>query len=125
MPTIVAVVPDIVQIDGVLELKVTGRPEVAVADNANEDCNAPAYGLDIAGKLIDCGPAMIEKVCVTCTAAYVVLPDWLAAIVQVPVEASERYPVFAYSIVHTDGVSELNVTVNPELAVAATKGFVP
>jgi hypothetical protein len=56
------------------------------------------------------------KICVTgVAAAHVELPDWLAVMAQVP--ADKTVATFPETL-HTDRVVEVNVTVNPELAVA-------
>jgi hypothetical protein len=95
---------------------VTARPEVAVAETVNGA--SPKLRLASAPKAMVWLALATVKLCVTWGAApYVALPDWSAAIVHVP--AATIVTVFPETV-QTAVVSELKVTVSPELAVADT-----
>lgn len=123
MPTTVTVDPDTVQIDGVAELNVTGKFEVAVAVTTKG--NELVVWPDKALKLMVWLACVTANDCVTCDAANVALPSpaWLAAIVQLP---AARSVTVEPETVHTDGVRELKETAKVEFAVAViVKGAAP
>jgi hypothetical protein len=80
--TNVAVVPLTAQTLVVCEAKLTAKPEVAVADSAS---GVPTVWVTGVLKVIVCASAVTVKVCETgVAAANVLLPAWVAWIVQVP-----------------------------------------
>jgi hypothetical protein len=116
----VTVVPEIVHTEDVVEVSVTARPEVTVA------VTAPVAGrviLDGTVKVIVWPPFPKVIFCITCGAAlYVVFPDWLPKIVQMPAATPVTVPPLT---VQTVGVVDVNVTARPEVAVALTVPLVP
>ena len=74
--TNVAVLPDSVQTAGVVEVKLTAKPEVADALSVRV---FPTVCVGIALKVMVCDCWMTEKLCeIVGAAAYVVLPPWEA-----------------------------------------------
>jgi hypothetical protein len=113
--TLVTVEPLTVQTAGVVELKVTARPELAVALTVEVPASASVAGAKVIVPMVWLAlPIVIFWV--TCVAAlYVEFPAWSAATVQVPADT----PLTIESTtVQTAGVVELKVTARPELAVA-------
>ena len=77
-----AVVPATVQTEAVEEAKLTGKPEVALAESVSV---VAAVCVAIALKVIDCAARFTVKLCDTGdAAAYVELPACEAVMVQVP-----------------------------------------
>jgi NADPH-dependent 7-cyano-7-deazaguanine reductase QueF-like protein len=114
--TKVTVDPDIVQIVEVCELKLTGKPEVAVAATANGA--APNATFESVPKLIVWGAFVTLKLSLTGVAAeYEVFPTWVAWIVQVPTATNVTVDPDIVQIVE---VCELKLTGRPEVAVALT-----
>ena len=111
--TPVTVLPLTVQIDVVVEVKVTARPELAVALNVPVPFTVT---VGAAPKVIVWLPFPTVIVCVTCGAAlYVVLPAWFAATTHDPAAT----PVTVLPLtVQIEVVVEVKVTARPELAVA-------
>jgi hypothetical protein len=62
----VAVVPEIVQMPVVVEVKLTAKPDVAVAESVS---GVPTVCVAIAGKLIVCGLPLTWTLCGTIVAA--------------------------------------------------------
>jgi uncharacterized protein (DUF983 family) len=85
-------------------------------------CWAPAVAVPMVG-----APGTIPltlNAWVTCGAAEnEALPAWLALMLQLPAVTKVSVPPVV--IVHTEVVLELNVTVNPDVAVAVSVGVVP
>lgn len=123
LPTLssVKVLPLTVQTAGVLELKVTGKPDVELATSAAGVL--PRVWLPGEMKVMVCAATTTVKERDTDVAASkLALPAWLALTVQVPTLSSVR---LAAAVVHTAGVLETKVTVKPELALATSaKGVV-
>ena len=100
---------------GVSDAKLTGSPEVAVAVNVT---TCPAFcGDAIAAKeIVWLVPAVTAKLCETTGAVpYMLLPGWLAWMVQVPEASMEAVVPETEQVA---GVVELKPTGKPELAVA-------
>lgn len=120
--TKVKVVPLTVQTPGVVEDKVTARPELAVATKAPGV--VPRFWLPGETKLMVCAAGATMKVCATMVAAAkLVLPPWLAVTEQLPaVTRASEVPL----TVQTAGVVEANETARPEDEVAdRAAGVVP
>ena len=114
--TSVTVVPETVHTGAVCELKLTARPELAVAPTVNG--GVPSARFESAPKV------MIWHLCVTwklrltgVAAPQLVLPACVACIVQAPAATSVTV---VPETVHTGVVCEVNLTARPELAVAPT-----
>jgi len=120
--TSVTIAPDTVQKDGVVEAKLTARPEEAVAPTVNGA--VPKGWLESAPKVMVWLPDVTWKLRFTAVAAaQLVLPDCVAWMVQVPTATSVTV---APDTVQKDGVVEAKLTVSPELAVAPIlNGVVP
>lgn len=116
LPTLtrLSTVPLTVHTAVVVELKLTARPEVAVATRA-AGCT-PRVWLPGELKLMVCARVDTVNVCNTAAAAAKFWsPAWLAATVQLPLVSSDRVvPV----TLQTLGVVEANDTGRPEEAVA-------
>ena len=115
-PVIVSVVPETEQTPALAVEKTTARPEDAVAESV--EGGSVVILLGNAPNEIDWFSFATLKLCDTWGAApKVASPGWLALIVQVP-------PPTIVTVVpetwHTAVVVVLNITVRPELAVAAT-----
>jgi precorrin-4 methylase len=116
----IAAMPETVQTAELVEAKVTGNPELAVAESVKGVPTVCAPGL---AKLIVCASTLTVKLCETGTAAaYVVLPGCVAWRVQVP---SDRNVVALLETVQTLGVVEAKLTSKPELAVADSAIGIP
>jgi hypothetical protein len=122
----VTVVAESVHTSGVVELKLTGRPELAVAltvigEVPNEGLNG---WLESAPKVMVWLSLVTWKLWLTGVAAVqLVLPAWVAWMVQVPTETSVTVEPAA---VQTAEVVEAKLTARPEEALALTgKGAVP
>lgn len=103
---------------GVLELSVTGRPELAVADSTA--AGVPRVWVPGAVKLMVCAAgAMVNEFSTALAAAKLALPGWLAATVQVP--AASRFTAAPLTM-QTAGVELAKATGKPELAVATSTG---
>lgn len=102
-----AVVPDTVQVSGVVEVKLTGRPELAVADRTNV---LAAFWVAIMPKVMLWGAALTAKLCAASDA-----PLPVAVMVQVPGAINAAV---APDTVQTAGVFVTKLTGTPELAVA-------
>src|ERR1039457_1046801 len=121
--TSVTVAPDTVQTDVGCELKLTGKPELALALTANGA--VPKTWFERAPKvMVWLPPGVTWKPWFTgVAAAQLGLPACVAWIVQVPTETSVTV---APDTVQTDVVCELKLTGKPELALALTaNGAVP
>jgi len=119
--TSVTVDPDTVHTGAVCELKLTARPEVAVALTGK--AAVPNGSLGSAPKVMVWLPCVTWKLWFTgVAAAQLLLPAWVAWIVQVPTDTSVTVEL---DTVHTAVVCELKLTDSPELAVALTVGAVP
>jgi hypothetical protein len=107
---------------GVVEPKLTGKPEEAVALTVIGA--APKVTLLSDPNVMICHAADTEKLCVTdVPAGKVELPGWLAVIEHVP---TARMVTVVPDTVQTVGVVELKVIGSPELAVALMeKGAFP
>ena len=107
-------VPLTVHTAGVVELKTTTNPEVAVATRA-EGC-APRTWLPGEVKLMFCATRATTKVCIAAgAAAKFWSPPWLATTVQLPPASSDKLlPVTPQTL----GVVEVKVTGRPEDAAA-------
>jgi hypothetical protein len=100
---------------GVLEVKLTGRPELAVAVSVT-GIEVLITWAGIAAKVMVCAMGLTVKLCVTMgAAAYTVLPACVAWMVQVPAASSEAVDPETVQMV---SVVELRLTGRPELAVA-------
>jgi len=117
----VTVLPETEQIDGVVEAKLTGRPEEAVAFKLIGAALKVTGGS--AGNVMLCASPLTVKLCCTWEAAeYVPLPDWFASRTHVP-EAINVAVV--PEVMQTPAVSELKETANPDVAVATSVSGVP
>ena len=118
----VTVLPLTVQMAVVVELKLTVRPDVAVA--LTENGAAPKVLPPGAAKLIVCPALPTANDWLTlAAAAYDVLPACEARTVQVP---TPTRVTIAPATVHTDAVVVVNATARPEDALALTaNGAVP
>ena len=116
------VLPETVHTGVVCELKLTAKPELAVARTVN--AAEPYARFASAAKVMVWLPCVTWKLWLTAVAAaYVALPAWVAWIVQVPTATSVTV---VPETLHTAVVCELKATVRPELAVAPTvDGAVP
>jgi hypothetical protein len=115
-PTIVTVLTDTVQTAVVSELNVTVNPELATALTVNGTSPNTLSGSGL--KVIVCDCDATVKLRETCGAGLkLALPAWLASIVQVP---AATIVTVDPETVQTLVVRVLNVTANPELAVADT-----
>jgi hypothetical protein len=103
----------------VVETMLAGRPELACAAIANGD--TPKILLGIASNVMVCeATADTVNVCVTAVAAaYFVLPAWPALMEHVPVATNVTA---VPETVQTEVLFDVNVTVNPELALALSAG---
>ena len=99
---------------GVLDARLTGKPELALATSAGGA--VPSVWLAGAAKLrvwLACNTAKLAETALA--AAYTALPAWLAVTLQVPADTS----VSALPLTpQTAGVAEARLTARPELAVA-------
>jgi hypothetical protein len=111
--TPVTVLPLTVQIDAVVEVKVTASAELAVALSVPVP---PTVTAGAVPKVIVWLAGVIAMVCVTCgAAAKFVLPAWFAATTQDPAETPVTVLPLTVQIV---AVVEVKVTARAELAVA-------
>jgi hypothetical protein len=113
-------VPPAVHTVGVVVVKVTARPEVAVALRVNGDwTNVALAGL---AKVIVCAvvPVTLKLWLTAGAGAKVVLPPWLATTVHVPIVSKVMVDPLVPPAVHTVGVVVVKVTARPEEAVALT-----
>jgi hypothetical protein len=118
--TMVAVVPETVQTDEVIEAKLTVKPEVDEADSVS---GVPTVCVPGLLKVMVCAAAFTVKLCSTgVAAAYVELPACVAWMVQVP-EVS-MVPVVPETE-QTTGVVEAKLTVSPEVEEAESVSGVP
>jgi hypothetical protein len=120
--TSVTVLPETVQVDGVFEEKLTGRPDEAVAETVN---GGVPYGLLVKGaNVMVCASFVIWKAWLTgVAAAKVALPGCDALMEQLPVVTSVTV---LPETVHVVGVFEEKLTGKPDDAVAVTvNGGVP
>jgi hypothetical protein len=111
------VLPATVHTAVLFDLKLTGRPDVLVAETVN---GADPITLGVmTGKAIVCATLVTVKDRITWVAAAHVeaSPAWLAATAQLP--ALTTVTVFPLTV-QIVGDVELNVTARPELAVALT-----
>jgi len=119
--TSVSAVPLTVQTLGVVDVKVTGRPELAVATSTGGA--VPRVWLPGELKVTVCaagGAAETVKDRETvAAAAKVLLPGWLASMMQVPTANSVNVVPLT---VQTLAMVDAKPTVRPELAVAASVG---
>jgi hypothetical protein len=118
--TSVKVLPLVVHTAGVPETNETSKLELAVACSAAGA--VPSRKLAGAVKVMFCakGAAATAKLTDTvAAAAYTLLPDWLAATLQVPADSSVRLLPL---VVHTAGVVLVSSTSKPELADALKAG---
>lgn len=112
--TKVSAVPATVQTAGVVDTKLTGKPDEAVATSA--PAAVPMVLLPGEVKVMVCAAVDTVKVCVTAVAGLkLALPAWLADTVQEP--AATRVSVVPLTV-QTPGVVDARVTGKPELAVA-------
>lgn len=116
--TSVSVVPLTVHTPSVVDTKVTGRPELEL--NTSAGGGVPKAWLPGELKLMVWAAGATLKVWLTGVAADVVLlPAWVAVIVQLPAVNSVRVVPLT---VHTAGVVDVSVTVRPVLALATRAG---
>jgi hypothetical protein len=115
-------VPAVLQTGVVIEVKLTGRPELALAVIWKGGSLKNWLGIEL--KVIVCEPLFTMKLRVTGIAAEkFVFPVWLAVIEQVPGATSVTV---APETVHTLRVGEAKLTERPEPAVALTaNGAIP
>ena len=114
--------PEMLQVPFWTILKLTARPELAVALSVNL---RPSIWAGMALKVMTCdlSVAVTVKLCVTGVAAlYTLLPGCEATIVQVP--AASKVAVLPETV-QTLLVEELKLTLRPELAVAVNATVVP
>ena len=110
----VTVFAETVQTEGVVEAKMTGKPDEAVALRVNGA--EPKVEAGRAEKVMVCASALTVKLCCTCGAAVkLALPHWFAVIAQVP--PLSKVTVFAETV-QTAGVEEAKMTGKPDEAVA-------
>ena len=110
--------PLTVQTDGVNEAKLTGRPELAVADSAAAD--VPRAWAPGDAKVMVCAsnPPATSKLCGQSPAARkLASPAWRATTVQVP--AATRVRVVPLTV-QTAGVLDSKVTTSPDVALATS-----
>ena len=113
-------VPPAVHTDGVVVVKLTDSPELAVALTWNAPDRSLRFG-SVAKLIVWLALDDTVKLRVTGGAALnVLLPAWEAVMEQVPAAARLMVAPFVPPDVHTPGVDEANVTGNPELAMALT-----
>jgi hypothetical protein len=127
VPTNETVAPEIVQTPALEAsiVKVTARPELALADTVYPAPPTAGAGGGVDLNVIVCGLAggggtVTVNDCCTCGAAwYVPLPAWFALIVQVPAPTNDTVEPL---IVQTPALAAaiVKVTARPELAVAET-----
>ena len=119
--TSVSVLPLTVQTLGVVEEKLTAKPELALAASAGGA--VPRVWLPGEVKVMVCavsGAATTWKTCDTVGAArYALLPAWLALMLQLP--TATNVSVLPLTV-HTLGVVEAKLTARPELALATSAG---
>ncbi len=112
-------VPLAVHTAGVVVVKVTARPDDAVAPTVTGDCEtvrAPS-----GPKAIDCAARVTVKLRVTGAAAFTVsLPGWSASTVHTPAVTSAIVVPFVPPAVHTVGVVVVKMTARSAEEVAAT-----
>jgi hypothetical protein len=114
--TSVTVAPDTVQTDGVVEAKLTARPEEAVAPSGNEPVSNDR--LASAPKVMVWPPGVTWKLWFTgVAAAQFAVPACVAWMVQVPTATSVTV---APDTAQMEGVVEAKLTVRPEEALAPT-----
>ena len=112
--TSVSVVPLTVQVLGVVELKVTARPELALA--ASGGGGVPRVWLPGEAKVMVCDAFATVMTRDTVTAAAkMLLPAWLASMMQVPAATSVSVVPLAEQVL---GVVEAKLTGRPELELA-------
>jgi len=109
----VTVLPDTAQTEAVVDAKLTGRPDEAVALTVNGAVPYVAVGMD--GKVIAWGRRVTEKLCVAATEPYCELPACVALMVQVP--TSSKLAVFPETV-QIEGVEEAKLTGSPDETVA-------
>src|SRR4051794_39368305 len=118
MDTRFSVVPVTVQTSGVVEAKVTGSPELLVADSATV-VEMVMFWKPGLGKLIDCVCGRILNSCCDGVAAvYVESPSWVAVTEHSPDETGTTLPSTTVQIA---GEFEVKVTGSPDV-VAALRG---
>ena len=123
--TSVSVVPLTVQVLGVVDAKLTAKPELAVAASAGGA--VPSVWLPGDVKVMVCainGAAAIVKTRDTvAAAAKLLLPAWLASTMQVPTATSVSVVPLTVQVL---GVVDARLTARPELALADSgAGAVP
>jgi len=101
-PRIVTVVPETLQMPGVLVVNVTRRPELAVALMVNGGALEGLSGSG-ANEMVWFACTTVKVTVTVAAAAYVVLPGWSAAIVQAP---PARIVTVEPETVHTESVSD-------------------
>ena len=112
--TSVSAVPLTVHTAGVVDVRLTSRPDVAVAAKAGGA--VPKVWLAGAVKLMVCSAWLTAKLRETAVAAAkLALPGWLASTVQVPAATSVNVVPLT---VHTVGVVEPKTTTRPEVELA-------
>ncbi len=111
------IAPEMLQTGVVAEVKLTGRPELAVAPTGN--AGSPKVWSGGPMKLIvwACsGRGPMVKLCVTGAAALnPEFPDWLAVMEHVPALSSDTV---APANAQTEGVADTKLTGSPEVAIA-------
>ena len=111
--TSVTVLPETMQTDGVVDAKLTGRPELAVALTVNGA--APYVTEARAGNVIVCEATVTTKICETDADWYCAFPSCVALMVQLPTVS--RVAVEPETV-QTDGVVDAKLTGSPDEAVA-------
>ena len=126
-PWNVTVLPAIAQmlLDTAAMLKLTARPDVAVAATVYAVPPTVAAAGAVEVKLIVWLPAPTAKLCCTCGAAFqFALPAWFALIAQVPALWNVTLePAIAQTLL--DAAAMLKLTDRPDVAVALTVYAVP
>ena len=106
---------DAVQTVGVVEAKLTGRPEPAVAVRVTGTDPLMAWaGIEL-NVIVWAARLTVKLWVTTAAAAYTALPGWAAWIVHVPAASSDAIEPETVQMV---GVEEVKMTDSPELAVA-------
>ena len=107
------------QTDGVVVVNVTGNPDEAVALTVNGDSIAvrSASGAKV---IVWLAFVTVKFRSTDAAGAYTVSPGWLACTLHVPAATSAMSEPSAPLDVHTAGVVVVNVTGNPDDAVALT-----
>jgi len=108
------VFPETAQMDGVVEARLTGRPDEAVALTAMDV--TPETWLGTAAKVMVCWAMVTAKVCADAgAAAYALFPAWVAVMPQVPMARRvTRFPETEQIV----EVVEAKLTGRPDEAVA-------